>query len=173
MSQAVIRGLEVITICVPPALPTALSAGILLSINRLSLKQISCIKPDKVNVGGVVTICGFDKTGTLTESGLAVFGCKPVKDNGFGKRCNIDGLGDINSSFFHCLASCHTISYINNELMGDPLDLRMFEATNLKISGSQVIGAQKDFTIDILKRYDFISELQRMSVIVEHSGSKY
>lgn len=87
IKKAIIRGLEVITICVPPQLPAALNAGIQLAINRLEGKNISCIKPDKVNVGGIVNVCAFDKTGTLTESGLEVYGCKPAKEKGFAKRC--------------------------------------------------------------------------------------
>jgi cation-transporting ATPase 13A3/4/5 len=92
LKKAIIRGLEVITICVPPSLPAALGAGIQLAINRLDAQGISCIKPDKVNVGGIVNLCAFDKTGTLTESGLEIYGCKPSKDSGFGKRLRVDEL---------------------------------------------------------------------------------
>jgi cation-transporting ATPase 13A2 len=28
------------------------------------------------------------------------------------------------------VASCHSITYVNGELIGDPLDVKMFEATN-------------------------------------------
>ena len=27
------------------------------------------------------------------------------------------------------MASCHSITYVNNELIGDPLDVKMFQAT--------------------------------------------
>ena len=28
------------------------------------------------------------------------------------------------------MASCHSLTYINSELLGDPLDIKMFECTN-------------------------------------------
>lgn len=93
-----------------------------------------------MNVGGIVTICGFDKTGTLTESGLEVYGCKPFKGNGFGKRCNMNVLNEHFLTFFNCMASCHSITQINGETMGDPLDIKMFEATKLKLNGSEILG---------------------------------
>ena len=80
-----LRALEVLTIIIPPALPTALAAGISLSISRLKEKNISCVKTDKVNVAGIINVCAFDKTGTLTELGLDVLGFRPRKNKGFGK----------------------------------------------------------------------------------------
>jgi magnesium-transporting ATPase (P-type) len=31
--------------------------------------------------------------------------------------------------FLESLATCHSIAYVNNELVGDPLDVKMFECT--------------------------------------------
>lgn len=101
------------------------------------------------------------------------------------------------------MASCHQITYVYGELVGDPLDVRMFEATHwqlredaasLKGNGEEVPlqkinpvvydeeqatgkhnqvvpdssrghhQASQDF-ISILRRFDFDSKLQRMSVI--------
>jgi len=31
--------------------------------------------------------------------------------------------------FLESLASCHSITYVKGELIGDPLDVKMFEAT--------------------------------------------
>jgi cation-transporting ATPase 13A3/4/5 len=57
---------------------------------------------------------------------------------------------------------------IDEQLMGDPLDLKMFGATGLSVLGSRIIG--KDLTMNIVKRFDFLSELQRMSVIAQVDG---
>jgi cation-transporting ATPase 13A3/4/5 len=73
--DSLVNGLELITICVPPTLPTALGAGIHLAVERLEKQKILCVKPDKVNVAGKVNLSLFDKTGTLTELGLDVLGC--------------------------------------------------------------------------------------------------
>lgn len=32
--------------------------------------------------------------------------------------------------FLESMASCHSITYVDNDLIGDPLDVKMFEATN-------------------------------------------
>lgn len=35
----------------------------------------------------------------------------------------------VNSTFVACMASCHSLTKIEGELSGDPLDLKMFNAT--------------------------------------------
>lgn len=35
----------------------------------------------------------------------------------------------VNSAFVVCMASCHSLTKIDGELSGDPLDLKMFSAT--------------------------------------------
>jgi cation-transporting P-type ATPase 13A2 len=64
---------------VPPALPAALSIGVIYAITRLKKQKISCISPPRVNVGGKIKVFCFDKTGTLTEDGLDVKGAQPVR----------------------------------------------------------------------------------------------
>ena len=73
------RSLDLTTITVPPALPAAMTVGVILSIGRLKKQQIYCISPPRVNVAGRVNIMVFDKTGTLTEDGLQVYGFRGVK----------------------------------------------------------------------------------------------
>jgi cation-transporting ATPase 13A2 len=31
------------------------------------------------------------------------------------------------------MASCHSITYVNNELIGDPLEIKMFESTEWEL----------------------------------------
>jgi cation-transporting ATPase 13A2 len=68
------RSLDMFTICVPPAIPAALSCGVVFAVNRLKKSKIFCIAPKRVNLAGSVTSMVFDKTGTLTEEGLTCFG---------------------------------------------------------------------------------------------------
>ena len=68
------RALDLITVTVPPALPAAMSCGIVFAINRLKKKQIFCISPPRINMAGQIQTFVFDKTGTLTEEGLSVLG---------------------------------------------------------------------------------------------------
>ena len=46
------RSLSLITITVPPALPAAMSCGIVFAINRLKKKDIFCISPPRINMAG-------------------------------------------------------------------------------------------------------------------------
>jgi P-type E1-E2 ATPase len=68
------KSLDLITITVPPALPAAMTVGIVLAMNRLKKAKIYCISPPRVNIAGRVNLMVFDKTGTLTEDGLQVSG---------------------------------------------------------------------------------------------------
>lgn len=77
-SDLIINSLDLVTITVPPALPTALSIGISFALIRLKKKQIFCISSTKVNVCGKISTVCFDKTGTLTEDGLDIYGVRPV-----------------------------------------------------------------------------------------------
>ena len=44
--------LDIITVCVPPALPAVITAGIILAQKRLELRKIYCISPRSINVSG-------------------------------------------------------------------------------------------------------------------------
>ena len=68
------RALDLLTVTVPPALPAAMSCGIVFAINRLKKQDIFCISPPRINLAGQISTFVFDKTGTLTEEGLTVLG---------------------------------------------------------------------------------------------------
>lgn len=71
---SIVRLLDLITISVPPALPAAMSIGVVYALSRLRRRNIYCISPPCINVAGRVKKMVFDKTGTLTEDGLAFAG---------------------------------------------------------------------------------------------------
>ena len=48
------RSLDVITIAIPPALPGALTAGIVYAQNRLKEQKIYCTSPRTINVCGSI-----------------------------------------------------------------------------------------------------------------------
>ena len=80
------RSLNLLVIAVPPALPAAMSCGVVFALNRLKKQSIFCISPPRVNIAGQISTFVFDKTGTLTEEGLSVLGYRcsypAVIDNG-------------------------------------------------------------------------------------------
>ena len=73
------------------------------------------------------------QTGTLTEDGLEVWGVVSVKEEGQKKSMSspISDVSRLNykDKLVSCLASCHSLTFINGQMIGDPLDIKMFEAT--------------------------------------------
>ncbi|XP_072940541.1 polyamine-transporting ATPase 13A3-like isoform X2 [Epargyreus clarus] len=126
----VLRTLDIITIVVPPALPAAMTAGIVYSQQRLRKNRIFCVSPPRIIICGKLQVMCFDKTGTLTEDGLdlyAVIPCEPSEKFG---RC-VSDIASLPASepLVQALASCHSLTSIQGQLKGDPLDLKMFEFT--------------------------------------------
>lgn len=190
----ILRALDIITIVVPPALPATLTIGTNFAITRLRKYQIYCIQPTRVNIGGKLDVLCFDKTGTLTEDGLDVLGVHAA-----GKEFNelLTDMNKINSNYnllLKALVSCHSLRIVDNELIGDPLDFKMFEFTNWEyeedfknftstneerfdqtqapenfgISPSVVYPkTNKTQLLGIIKSFEFVSHLRRMSVITK------
>lgn len=141
----VVRALDLITIVVPPALPATLTIGTNFALARLKKQQIYCISPQRVNVGGKLDIVCFDKTGTLTEDGLDVLGVRvayqPEKrfsdmlseaeailpSAGYERDPTIDY--DMPKNMMHTMATCHSLRLVDGELIGDPMDQKMFDFT--------------------------------------------
>ncbi|XP_076007323.1 polyamine-transporting ATPase 13A3 isoform X2 [Genypterus blacodes] len=126
----IIESLDIITITVPPALPAALTAGIVYAQRRLKSAGIFCISPQRINICGQINLVCFDKTGTLTEDGLDLWGVQRVENGRFHlSEENAYKESLVKSQFVACMATCHSLTKIEGQLSGDPLDLKMFEAT--------------------------------------------
>ena len=141
----IVRALDLITIVVPPALPATLTIGTSFALSRLKKKQIFCISPQRVNVGGKLDIICFDKTGTLTEDGLDVLGLRIVHRTSMRfSDLFIDAASvlpcaayerdptmdyNIHKAALYTMATCHSLRVIDEKLVGDPLDLKMFDFT--------------------------------------------
>ncbi|KAJ4943583.1 hypothetical protein JOQ06_006082 [Pogonophryne albipinna] len=126
----IIESLDIITITVPPALPAAMTAGIVYAQRRLKNLGIFCISPQRINICGQLNLVCFDKTGTLTEDGLDLWGVQRVENGSFHlSEENAYKENLVKSQFVACMATCHSLTKIEGQLSGDPLDLKMFEAT--------------------------------------------
>ena len=68
------------------------------------------------------------QTGTLTEDGLDFKGIVPVEQGRFEQMLDTAATMD-RGSLLLTMATCHSLTLINGELSGDPLDLIMFRAT--------------------------------------------
>ncbi|XP_014425072.2 polyamine-transporting ATPase 13A2 isoform X2 [Pelodiscus sinensis] len=197
LQQIVIRALDLITVIVPPALPAAMTVGTIYAQNRLKKQGVFCISPPRINLCGKIRLVCFDKTGTLTEEGLDVWGVVPVENSCFlpithEPRRLADG------PLLYSLATCHGVSLLNGQPIGDPLDIKMVESTGWTLEeadgaeaelcevqhfGMKVLAGMKPPPLEeqphgtkhktsagILRRFPFSSSLQRMSVLVKLSG---
>lgn len=205
----ILRALDLVTVVVPPALPATLSIGTNISLSRLRNKLIHCISPSRINVGGKLDIVCFDKTGTLTEDGLDVLGIHVNEMSTTSKRQfsdifysineflptelslddqDTDSNGSMRSAFVAMLTTCHSLRLINKELVGDPLDLKMFDYTGWMFDEdrgaslfpndntiaspvSVTFPADSRLYLGIIHSFDFVPKIRRMSVLVKSSRS--
>ena len=231
-TEIIERFLDLFTTAVPPSLPACLSIGITYSLSRLSDKGIFCIQRDRVNKAGSVNILVFDKTGTLTEDHLDIKGFvttkinenKKFEFNKFNESCENDSSiiiehfkradksfkninKDLLQYYVECLACCHCLTYVKEKLIGDPIDVRMFESTGWVMKensnpGSDVnpnplvlnyirpkneedivVPYQDNYNVEeklknryeiaVVKRFDFSSKLQRMTVIGKNINENF
>uniref|UniRef100_A0ACB8EWZ2 Uncharacterized protein n=1 Tax=Sphaerodactylus townsendi TaxID=933632 RepID=A0ACB8EWZ2_9SAUR len=130
VGRIILESLDILTITVPPALPAAMTAGVVYAQRRLRGKQIFSISPQRINICGQLNLMCFDKTGTLTEDGLDFWGFVRVQNGSFlpvGQDICAPSLSG--SPLVAAMAACHSLTTIGGRLSGDPLDLKVFEAT--------------------------------------------
>ncbi|GFR84790.1 cation-transporting ATPase [Elysia marginata] len=187
----ILRSLDLITIAVPPALPAALAVCVVFSQRRLKAEGVFCISPRGINVCGTIDAVCFDKTGTLTEDGLNMHGVVSVQKSRFEpllKEASRLSPGPLMTS----MAACHSLTIIEEKLVGDPLDLIMFEATDWELlepgpdenrfdmmmptvvrpkSNTLYKNALDGGDVGIVRQFPFSSSLQRMSVITRRLGA--
>ncbi|KAG0164153.1 hypothetical protein DFQ28_011560 [Apophysomyces sp. BC1034] len=163
----ILRALDLITIVVPPALPATMSIGTSFAISRLKKMGIFCISPPRVNIGGKIDCMCFDKTGTLTEDGLDIHGIRAVSIKSDARRYFADELQSIVgieanedsdsstlSRIFRTMTTCHSLKIVNGELLGDPLDLKMFDFTGWDLeesSGASSAGLKPRSELAVLQ----------------------
>ncbi|XP_054716748.1 polyamine-transporting ATPase 13A3-like [Uloborus diversus] len=133
ISDTIIRALDIITIVVPPALPAAMTIGTVYAQSRLKKQGIFCISPPRINIGGKLKLICFDKTGTLTEEGLDLWGIIPTTEGKFKELEHDATLLSDHDPLKVAMGACHSLTVIENELRGDPLDLKMFLATKWEL----------------------------------------
>ncbi|KAM8727786.1 polyamine-transporting ATPase 13A3-like isoform 2-T3 [Acanthopagrus schlegelii] len=199
----IIESLDIVTITVPPALPAAMTAGIVYAQRRLKKVGIFCISPQRINMCGQLNLVCFDKTGTLTEDGLDLWGIQRAEDGRFSPpESEVAKESLVNSAFVACMATCHSLTKIEGELSGDPLDLKMFNATGWileepteeetalhnpimptvvrppkhtvpEANQNNPLTQNMSCEIGIVRQFPFSSALQRMSVVVRRLGEKH
>lgn len=57
----ILKALDIFTIAVSPALPAALTIGMVFAQQRLKKAKIYCISPQRINLSGMLDLICFDK----------------------------------------------------------------------------------------------------------------
>lgn len=65
VGRIVLESLDILTITVPPALPAAMTAGVVYAQRRLRRKQIFSLSPQRINLCGQLNLMCFDKVPRL------------------------------------------------------------------------------------------------------------
>lgn len=179
VNDAVLGSLDLITIIIAPSLPLALSIAVFYAIRRLKQGKINVSLPNSINIAGKVKMTVFDKTGTLTEEGLTLQCVLSATDGHISEELTIN----VPQQMRLALASCHTLSIIDNKICGDPIDIigqqtsgfefrdHGFEANIFKnkVSASS-LDPKTGSRLGLIKTVPFESHLKRMSVVCEVSN---
>lgn len=165
-----------------------MTVGVVYAQSRLKKEEIFCISPRSINISGCLNCICFDKTGTLTEDDLSFAEVLPVDLKSVVYKDAIENPSNVDNydKLIGCLTTCHSLTLIDGKLIGDPLDQKMFEATNWTLEEPEINDTNKydllaptivksidrtnmneDVEIGILRQFQFSSSLQRMSVITK------
>ncbi|KAJ2801361.1 hypothetical protein H4R21_002818, partial [Coemansia helicoidea] len=161
-----------------PLLPAGLLAGQSMAVQRLKRKQIFCVEPRRVLMGGKVQLFCFDKTGTLTREGLEFYGVQPATRPTGGPGSGHFGafapdLAASDELFQAGIASCHAVTELEGQLIGNPVDIEQFRASRWSLDKdpryldklTPPAGSPLG-TLHVVRRFEFVHARASMSVVV-------
>ena len=165
--------LDLITIAVPPALPLTMSIGIGYSLRRLQNNKITCISQPAINASGRVSVICFDKTGTLTTDTMKLKGAYDVE-----QKKQIEDVSQLSIEIRTCLSTCHSLTLLKGELVGDPQEIALVEAIGWKrelLDNGRVVVYNPETRNQAVSKftYHFNPEIKRMGVVIEENGKNY
>ncbi|KAJ2955419.1 hypothetical protein NQZ79_g8580 [Umbelopsis isabellina] len=174
---------------VSPLLPAALVVGQSVAAGRLRDKKIFCVDLPRILMAGKVQLFCFDKTGTLTREGLEFYGVQPIqdvdnignhraesRDPAFGEH--IIEVKDIPRLMQVGTASCHAVTTLNGQFIGNPVDIEMFRASKWQLEESNDPNyvdslvppsdapGKEVYPVHVIKRFEFVHARMSMSVAV-------
>ncbi|KAM7463802.1 hypothetical protein LguiA_031923 [Lonicera macranthoides] len=154
----------IITSVIPPELPMELSIAVNTSLIALARRGIFCTEPFRIPFAGKVDICCFDKTGTLTSDDMEFSGVGGLTDS-----IDIEeDMTKVPARTVEILASCHALVFVDNKLVGDPLEKAAIKGIEWTYKSDEVAMPKKGSgnAIQIMQRHHFASHLKRMAVVV-------
>ena len=175
----IVRILDLVTITVPPSLPAALTVGISFALSRLKKQNIFCISPPRAVVAGRIDTVCFDKTGTITFDEMDLKGVRLVHNGAFKSfieaqkdavKLGPDAAETVQSAN-NIMGTCHNVVLMGDRIVGDPMEVKLvnFSEFSYKASSNQQILfsmlSENGVHFDIYKKFEFNSNVQRMSVV--------
>ena len=162
----------------PPAVFICWQAALILSMSRLKNQKIRALQPDGIFAAAEVKVICIDKTGTLTKNTIDING---IFANGRRKLVQEIDESDRNSLIFKLFACCHQLQFVDGNLLGDDLDIKMFKLSGWVFEQAPmnsdfeflVTSPSKDVKIKVIKIFEFHSENQSMSVVAELNNERY
>ncbi|KAJ1956739.1 hypothetical protein GGI12_005228, partial [Dipsacomyces acuminosporus] len=202
----------VISEIMSPLLPAALVVGQSVAADRLRRQQIFCVDLPRIMMAGKVQVFCFDKTGTLTKEGLEYFAVQGIvsdsrqvpSQDAIAEAADA-GAGSSSATFAkeesdmtllpHTaqigFAACHAVAYVGDQLIGNPVDVEQFRATDWEIVPSEDRENHLDTlvspfleshdggeklvrkTVHVVKRFEFVHARQSMSVAVYDPDTRH
>ncbi|ONK67943.1 uncharacterized protein A4U43_C05F5470 [Asparagus officinalis] len=154
----------IITSVIPPELPMELSIAVNTSLIALARRGIFCTEPFRIPFAGKVDICCFDKTGTLTSDDMEFQGVVILADD-----VNLESdATKLPSHSVEILAACHALVFVENKLVGDPLEKAALKGIDWIYTSDEKAMPKKPggHAVQIVQRHHFASHLKRMAVVV-------
>ncbi|KAL1822386.1 hypothetical protein ACET3Z_009164 [Daucus carota] len=154
----------IITSVIPPELPMELSIAVNTSLIALARRGIFCTEPFRIPFAGKVDICCFDKTGTLTSDDMEFSGV-----GGLTESSDLETeMTNVPTRTLEILASCHALVFVENKLVGDPLEKAAVKGIEWTYKSDEKAMPKKGSgnAVQIVQRHHFASHLKRMAVVV-------
>ncbi|KAI4326187.1 hypothetical protein MLD38_031525 [Melastoma candidum] len=154
----------IITSVIPPELPMELSIAVNTSLIALARRGIYCTEPFRIPFAGKVDICCFDKTGTLTSDDMEFRGVVGLS----GSMDLESDMSNVRDRTLEILASCHALVFVDNKLVGDPLEKAALKGIDWSYKSDEKAMPKKGNgdAVQIVQRHHFASHLKRMAVVV-------
>lgn len=134
-------------------------------------------------MAGKVQIFCFDKTGTLTNEGLEYYGSHPCKqatlemDDVYRKFEDLSSCPSTDSAHLlqMGLSCCHSVTTLNGDYVGNPVDIVMFKNTHAIITqnekGQDIITSDLLPTLEVIQRFEFQHARASMSIAVKDNAT--
>jgi cation-transporting ATPase 13A3/4/5 len=119
-----------ITQCINPLLPVSFSMGQSMSSSRLGSTGLMCLAPERVPMAGVIDTMVLDKTGTITQEGMELHAVQSCTGSALSTDvCIADELDtSLPQLLRYLIASCHKVSRLQDQLIGNVVEVEMFKA---------------------------------------------